>query len=89
MDMRRIGMAHIMPGQGNHTPCVVTLASASPCMIQPDSPVIKAVLSHQISRCIQRRLQGPVTGCGVSWLHARQAISPLHLPPESRQGPPQ
>lgn len=88
MDMRRIGMPHIMPGQRNHTPCVVTLASAAARMIQPDGPTIKAMLAHQIGRCIQRRLQRPVTNCGVSWLHARQAISQLRWPPESRQDPP-
>ena len=60
VNMCSLRMPHIMSGQGNHAPRVVTLASTPPGVIQPDGPAVQAVLAHQLSGCIEGRLQRPV-----------------------------
>jgi hypothetical protein len=49
---------------------------------------LQPILAHQLGGRLQSRLQRTFAACALSWLHARQAISQPHPPPESIRGPP-
>ena len=63
------GMADIMARKRNGAIGIVALTGAAARMVKLHCPAIKAVMTHELSSRVQRRLKRP-----FSWLHAVPAI---------------